>query len=171
MSDNSPFQFLQHLDKFSIFQNFFFVGNRMTLGSDAGSLRHPQRRMEDFTNPSATAEVHFLQWPGRSILSRIFEIFSAASAIERISSQMRDRSTVRNSGTSEIIPQRSEVNSVNPSATVGRETSPIHLQWRTLTLPVPPQRRNSTSSSGPIVQHLSDFSEFVAPGCSAGHRG
>ena len=51
------------------------VGRRRNLGSDAGLLSHPQRRTGDFTKPSATADAHFLQWPDRSILSHIFEIF------------------------------------------------------------------------------------------------
>jgi len=53
----------------------FHIGRRPSLGSDAGLLSHPQRRTGDFTKPSATADAHFLQWPDRSILSRIFEIF------------------------------------------------------------------------------------------------
>ena len=50
------------------------IGRRLTLRtSDTGSLCHPQRRTGDFTNPSAMAEVYFLQWPEHSILSRILK--------------------------------------------------------------------------------------------------
>ena len=96
--------------------------------------------MED-SEPSATADVHFLPWPDRSILSWIFEIFSAASAIGRISSQMRDCSAIRNGRMGNFI---------NPSATADR---------------------NFSNSSATVefhffhwsdCSHLGDFSELVA---------
>ena len=57
----------------------------MTLGSDAGLLSRPQRRTGDFTNPSATAEVYFLQRPDRPILNRIFELSFRVSAVGTLS--------------------------------------------------------------------------------------
>ena len=71
---------------------------------------------------------------------------------------MRNHFTVRNGGW-EYRPTM-EVNFVNPSAMVGQETSPTRPQRRTLTLSVPPQRRNSTSSSGPTAQNLDRNSKF-----------
>ena len=140
----------------------------MTLGSDAGSLRHPQRRTEDFTNPFATVEVYFLQWPDRSILSRILKSFCGVG----------DRTDLESDARLLRHPQRSEVNSVNSSATtevksvnlsatVGWETSAIRPQRRTLTSSPLPQRRTGDHSHlrFPILRQ-----KKICPFCGVGNR-
>ena len=61
-----------------------------------------------------------------------------------------------------VSPATTEVNSVNPSAIVGWETSAIRPQRWTLTLSVPPQRRVGTSPVLPTVHTKPNFPKIFA---------
>ena len=124
----------------------------MTLGSDTGPLRHPQRRTKDFTNPSAMAEVHFLQWPDRSILSQIFEIFlrRRRSDGSRVGCEIASPAAMAD-GKIIVSPTTMEVNSVNPSAMADEG---IHPPFRNNRSPLLQSFRNDGIPLPPVVRLL-----------------